>query len=79
MAPEMDPKRVPKWVPKWFPKRVPAGSENVSVPEMHNRIDHKEITESQLNECLTTIKKYMIANKMIFQNFMGTIAMIDKD
>ena len=79
MFPKMDPKRVPKWVPKWFPKRVPAGSQNGSVPEMRNRIDHQEITESRLNECLTTIKEYMIANEMIFQDSMGAIVMIDKN
>ena len=79
MVPKIDPKRVPKWVPKWFPKRVPAGSQNGYVPEMRNRIDHQKMTESRLNECWTTIKKHMIANKMIFQDFMGTIVMIDKD
>ena len=63
-APQMGPKRVPKWPPKWFPKRIPAGSQNGSVPEMRNRIDHQGMTESRLNERLTTIKKYMIANEL---------------
>ena len=79
MVPKMDPKRIPKWVPEWFPKRIPAGSQNGSVPEMRNRNDHQEITETRLNECLTTIKKYMIANEMIFQDSMGAIVMIDNN
>ena len=77
-GPQNGSKTDPEMGPEMVPKRIPAGSQNGSVPEMRDRIDHQEITESRLNQCLTTIKNYMIANEMIFQDSMGAIVIIAK-